>query len=121
MKENCKFTCNMCPPPMAIVPEVKPMLQPENADICLSDDRTINVNDYESDYSYDSDYSDDDTCATVQEYPISIKQGKYTLYNSDGSCQVYFIILFNVLTYMLESLSTADSSYQPCCLSSSKH
>ena len=74
MEASCRNTCGLC-------------LEMEPERFCLNNARTIN---YADDYSDYSDDYEDETCATVEDYPIPIKKGKYSLYDSNGKCQVCY-------------------------------
>ena len=83
MEKYCKYTCGWCPL------DYDDSEDDHSDDLyCMSEDRTINFNDYDYESDYDYEYPDEPS-ATVQEYPISIKKGKYSIYGENGSCQVF--------------------------------
>ena len=91
MERNCKNTCGLCPPPgVDLVPEVEPIPQADN-DNCLADEMNriadYNYDDYDYDDYYYDDY-EDEACASVQDYLITIKNRKYSTYDAHGSCKV---------------------------------
>ena len=99
MKQKCKFTCNMCSPSDT----VKPVSQPDHTshdDGCLIDEVTEEIirpriispvySDSDSDYDYYYDQSEEIFCASVDYYNISTKAGKYSTFDSNGSCQVLY-------------------------------
>ena len=121
MKENCKSTCGWCPPELTISGNK----EESNKAFCFSDETFRNMNLTDVDYSeysdYDDDY-DDETTAKVEDYPVSSKSGKYSIYDENGNCQVFGdkIISIRLILNFLGALSETDSSPQPCHLSKSK-
>ena len=94
MQLNCKLTCGFCPPPIMNTSKVKPDNQKEEQ-YCLNDEmhRTIKQDSDYDDYS-DSDYEDEkmSECASVDDYTISVKNGKYSMYDSNGIWQVIYYL-----------------------------
>ena len=105
MQVNCQLTCELCPPPELIIPQMSSVSSDNNDNGCLKEEVTYTnhgiirssriITDKDVEYEYDyygNDYSDEfETCASLDYYRVETLDGIYSTFDSYGSCKVIYL------------------------------